>query len=374
MKKLLSILILCSVLQIFGQNTITIPFNDGFIGTSGGQGTSTTSYHISYLGLTNLQFSQNSSSTVFTAQGNDIIGNVIITDKNNIEHTISGFIKWRYPSGNSPNTAVFQPSATTNKTIATNGLNGSSTYTINANTYIGLTFNGFTNSFTEGSELRGNAATTGLLDFLNSYLGTLPSLSIANATATEGLPNVSVAVTMSTQTSNQVKVNYTTSDGTALYNSNYTTTSGTLTFAANTTTISQNIVVPIIDNQTNDNNKVFYVQISDPINASIAKPTGNITISDTDSSLSTSETPSNQTALLIKQNPVKNGTAVIEYTSTKNGLLSIFDMNGKLIETRNLESATNTKKSITIPSLKKGTYILTFKSGDQIAVSKMIVE
>ena len=140
--------------SIVAQNQLTAPFNNGFVGSYDGNNAATNCYYLSAsyntdpgLGWSNIQFTQNSPNSVFVAQGNDIIGSVLITDFAGVEFTIPGFFKWRAPSG-SPSTLVFQPSGTVSYVLATNGANGSNTYTItngsstnSNNTYIGLRFN-----------------------------------------------------------------------------------------------------------------------------------------------------------------------------------------------------------------------------------------
>lgn len=144
-KQLLLTIVLSSIpFLAISQNFITVPFSNGFVGNNTGNNSSSLAYYLSGangLGLTNVQFAQNSTATIFTAQGNDIIGMVLITDNSGIEHTINGFMKWRTPSGNSPHTMVFEPAAGTNVTLATNNFNGNTTYIINDTKYIGLTFN-----------------------------------------------------------------------------------------------------------------------------------------------------------------------------------------------------------------------------------------
>ena len=115
---------------VLSQYQLSVPFNNGFVGNNTANNKSTVSYYTVALGWSNLQFTQNSTATVFTEQGNDIAGSVLITDVNGIEYTINGFVKWRAPSG-SVTTICFQPNAGTNVTLATNGTNGPATYTIN---------------------------------------------------------------------------------------------------------------------------------------------------------------------------------------------------------------------------------------------------
>ena len=174
-KKILFFFLLFSFTVVEGQNLITVPFNNGFVGNNSANNVAVNSFYLtgaSGLGFTNVQFAQNSNSNIFVAQGNDIIGMVLITDSNGVEHTINGFVKWRAPSGQ-VSTMVFQPGTGTNISLATNGNNGANNYTITDTKYIGLTFNGQTltipQSGNSAGEVTGNAATSGLLDLLNNY-------------------------------------------------------------------------------------------------------------------------------------------------------------------------------------------------------------
>jgi hypothetical protein len=137
---LLGLIIVFNLFGLQAQNLITVPFINGFVGDNTANNASNNAYYLSGtggLGWSNIQFAQNSNTNVFVAQGNDIIGMVLITDASGVEHTIDGFIKWRTPSGNSPHTMVFQPAANATATLATNSFNGSSSYTINSTKYIG---------------------------------------------------------------------------------------------------------------------------------------------------------------------------------------------------------------------------------------------
>ena len=127
MKKTIYIFfLLFSFTVVESQNLISVPFTNGFVGDNTANNVSSNSFYLSGatgLGWTNIQFAQNSSSNIFVAQGNDIIGMVLITDNNGIEHTVNGFVKWRAPSG-SVTTICFQPATGTNISIATNNNNG----------------------------------------------------------------------------------------------------------------------------------------------------------------------------------------------------------------------------------------------------------
>ena len=128
--------------DLLAQNTISVPFSDGFVGDNAATNRSTNSKYLTALGWSNIQFTQNSPQFVFVAQGNDIPGTILITDNSGVEHGIPGFIKWRAPSGNPITTPVFQPTA--GATLATNSSNGSATYSITTLSYIGLTYDGYT--------------------------------------------------------------------------------------------------------------------------------------------------------------------------------------------------------------------------------------
>ena len=268
----------------FAQNIITVPFNNGFVGLSGGNNSATSCYYFSGtggLGWTNVQFMQNSPTNIFVAQGNDIIGSVLITDALGVEHTIAGFIKWRTPSGNNPTTMCFQPNVGTSFTLATNGFNGTSTYTITDGNYIGLTFNGQTLTISPvPGTVTGNAATNGLLDLLNSYLATFADMSVADVTVNESAGTVTITVTISTTVSSVVTVNYATSNGTAIAGSDYTATTGSLTFPVGI--LSKTFTIPILNDLITESTETFTVTLTDPVNISLLDPVGVVTIIDND--------------------------------------------------------------------------------------------
>ena len=281
-----------SFLKLNGQNLITVPFSNGFVGDNSANNNSTNVYYTAGatgvgLGWTNLQFTQNSTASIFTLQGNDIVGSVLVTDASGLEKTIDGFIKWRAPSG-SVTTMCFQPTTGTNVTLATNGTNGSSTYTITDTKYIGLTFNGQTLSISgvPGS-VSGNAATSGLLDLLNNYLTLFPKLSVGNATVVEGTATITVPVTLSAAPTSDVKVYFSVSGGSAVLTSDFLTptipASGYFTFlASQPTLLTKNITIPIVNDAINEPTEYFNVILSDPTNASIIDGLGIVTITDND--------------------------------------------------------------------------------------------
>ncbi len=288
-----SLLLLLSVyFNSFAQNLISVPFNDGFLGHYSGSNSASPAYKFTQLGLTMAQFGQITTGTVFSAQGNDIPGIVFITDYNGVEHAIDGFIQWRCPSGGNPSTMVFTPAPNTNEVIATNGANGSSSFTVKGSSVavspaypscIGLTKNGQTLNLSLGGTASGNAATSGLLDDLNTYLGSLPKISINDNTVNETSGTATLTVSLSQSTTNTVSTRINIIDSTAVHISDFTvpsypTYTGTITFppGSTTATITFNIINDGIDEYT----EKIKVTLEDPVNASILKNTGFITIND----------------------------------------------------------------------------------------------
>jgi hypothetical protein len=109
--------------------------------------------------------------------------------------------------------------------------------------------------------------------------GAAPSLSINNASVTEGNSGNAIAsftVTLSVAASQTVTVNYSTADGTATAGSDYTATSGTLTFPAGTRT--RTIGVSVLGDTTTEPNETFTVGLSGAANASISQGQGTGTI------------------------------------------------------------------------------------------------
>ncbi|MFO1326856.1 MAG: Calx-beta domain-containing protein [Rubrivivax sp.] len=262
---------------------ITVSFGSGFAGWNSGTNAATTVSSFGDLGWSNAQFAQNAAGNIFTAQGNDIIGTVLITDDAGVEHSFNGFVKWRTPSGNSPSTVVFQPDAGTHLTMASDAFGwwGLPTYPIDDTMYVGLTFNGRTLSFAEGDDVSGNAATSGLLDVLNNYLAAQPQLSIGDITVAEGAGTATFTVSLSTSSSDTITVHYDTSNGSATAGSDYTAVSGgTLSFAPGQT--SKTVTVSIADDVDSESSETFSLVLRDPSMAAISDGTGVATITDND--------------------------------------------------------------------------------------------
>ncbi|MCI0690404.1 IPT/TIG domain-containing protein [candidate division KSB1 bacterium] len=112
-----------------------------------------------------------------------------------------------------------------------------------------------------------------------------PSISINDVTVTEGNAGTIDAVftvTLSAASGQVVTVDYATSDGTAAAGSDYVAASGTLTFSPGTTT--QTIAVAVNGESLDEPNEAFFVNVSNPANATIADNQGQGTIVDDDPS------------------------------------------------------------------------------------------
>ena len=106
---------------------------------------------------------------------------------------------------------------------------------------------------------------------------TIPSASIADATATEGTDSaLSFTVTLDAAPTGTVTIDYATTDGTATAGADYTSTTGTLTFADGAT--SRSISVPIANDALNESNETLTVTLSNASGATLgtASATGTI--------------------------------------------------------------------------------------------------
>lgn len=257
--------------NLFSQNTLSVPFTSGFVGTVSGNNSATGCVTFASLGWSEIYFNQSTNGSVFVSQGNDIIGNVVIKDASGVTHSIPGFVKWRAPSG-SPTCLVFAPSSSHNLSVS-----GGGSYNVSASKYIGLIFNGQTLTIS-GGNVSGNAATNGLLDVLNTYLDVLPAITVQDYTINENVGNFNITITLSEVTSTQVSVKYNSSDGTAIQNADYSPLSGEIVFFANE--VSKTINVTILSDAIAESDEVFYLNLFGSVNASILRTTSIVTIID----------------------------------------------------------------------------------------------
>ncbi len=119
---------------------------------------------------------------------------------------------------------------------------------------------------------------TGTIDD-NDAPGTLPQLSVGDASAAEG-DAVQFTVTLTGNAGQNVTVGFRTGDGTARAGSDYDQSSGTLTFPAGATT--QTISVATLEDTIREEDESFSVTLSDPAGATIVDGTATGTINDND--------------------------------------------------------------------------------------------
>ncbi|HJV00358.1 MAG TPA: Calx-beta domain-containing protein [Burkholderiaceae bacterium] len=261
-------------------STVSVSFADGFVGDYFKNNEAINSQYMSALGWSKLQFAQTTDNGQFGGtQGNDYSGQIIVTDALGVVHTIDGVINWRAPSG-SVSTMVFYATGS-GQTLATTG---GGSYTIDPftetngdpHTFLGLTFNGATLAIS-GGDVNGNAATSGLLSTLNTYLAAQPQLSVSDASVNESDGGVDVTVTLSKASADTVTVNYATSDGTATTaGHDYTAVSGSLSFAPGQT--SKVIHIAIGADATPEAAETFNVTLSASSYAAITDGVGVVTI------------------------------------------------------------------------------------------------
>ena len=112
---------------------------------------------------------------------------------------------------------------------------------------------------------------------------TIPSLSIANASAPEGNANssISVKVTLSAASTTNVLVNFATLDSTAIAGSDYVAkTDGELIFLAGET--EKNIVIQLKGDDIQEVDERFIILLLNPVNATLSRDRATITLSNDD--------------------------------------------------------------------------------------------
>lgn len=235
--------------------------------------------------------------------------------------TLASFtVSLSVPSGLtiSANFATADQSAGASDYVSTNGTvtftPGTTTQTINV-PIVGDTANEANETFLLKLTNFVNAVTADNTNHLE-VTGTIlnddgPTLSITDLSITEGnsgTGNLTFTVSLSPVSAQTVTVDFATTNGTATAGSDYGATTGTLTFPANTP--SQTITVSIVGETAAESNEVFYVNLSNPLNATIKKSQGAGTIVDDD-------TLADLALLVIRSSPTEwNGTNYFGHTVT----------------------------------------------------------
>src|SRR5262249_30447587 len=100
----------------------------------------------------------------------------------------------------------------------------------------------------------------------------VPSISVADVAVQEGNSGTTpmpFTLALSAASGQTVSVAYATANGTATAGSDYTATSGTATFPAGTTSVVVN--VPVIGDTVLEPDETFFLNLSSPVNATIAR-------------------------------------------------------------------------------------------------------
>ncbi len=106
-----------------------------------------------------------------------------------------------------------------------------------------------------------------------------PSLRITDAVVTERSAfstNATFVVSLSRAADQTVNVNYATADGTASAGSDYYAANGTLSFPPGTTNLL--LSVEVLGDQLVESDEYFFLNLSDPVNATVARPQARATI------------------------------------------------------------------------------------------------
>ena len=106
----------------------------------------------------------------------------------------------------------------------------------------------------------------------------MPTLVVGDRVVNEAAGTVAISVSLSNPAAMPVTVNYATADGTARSGADYTAASGTLTFAPGQTTATVN--VSIANDTVFERSEAFLLNLSTPVNASIADGVAIVTIMD----------------------------------------------------------------------------------------------
>lgn len=188
----------------------------------------------------------------------------------------------------------------TTVTITGTGFGGATAVTFGASSATGFTVNSATQitatapAGTGTVDIRvttagGTSATSAADQFTYVVAPAIPSLSISDVTQNEGNSGgaaFNFTVTLTSASASTVTVNYATINGTATAPSDYAATSGTLTFTPGQTT--QTVTVQVNGDTTVESDETFFVSLSNPVSAMIARAQGVGTILNDDSASSVS--------------------------------------------------------------------------------------
>lgn len=142
--------------------------------------------------------------------------------------------------------------------------------------------------------------------------GSTPSLTITDAAVTEGDADTTLAtftVSLSSASTQTATVAYATADGTASAGSDYIPASGTLTFPSGTTT--QTIKVGVTGDAIPEPDETFFVNLSNPVGATLARAQGVGTIRNDDPYITVVEPNGGETWRVKKTRTIRWNSSLV---------------------------------------------------------------
>ncbi len=154
------------------------------------------------------------------------------------------------------------------------------------------------------------AAASATVNIADNDVPNLPIIDLsANQTVVEGITspqNVTYTVTLSSDSTDTITVQYATGNNTAIAGSDYTATNGTLTFVPGVT--SQDIIIPILNDSLNEPQETFNLTLSSPTNAQLGTAAVTTTITDTLVTAASTTLAANVENLTLTGTAAINGT------------------------------------------------------------------
>jgi uncharacterized delta-60 repeat protein len=216
------------------------------------------------------------------------------------------------------------------------------------------------------------------MDFaIGEYKGDSPMTAsiqknISKLEGNSGTTPATFKIILNAASTKTITVNFTTVDGTAKAGQDYVAASGKVTFKLGIT--SKNVTVNIIGDNIAEPNEKFSLQLSNPTNAILGTPaTATCTIKNDDPSFASAASNENAGTRYIKlyPNPAKDVLRIEGLNESINTIISIIDMQGKVITKTTTSTSTC---SLNVKQLPSGTYFVQLESEHNITTLKFVKE
>ena len=207
----------------------------------------------------------------------------------------------------------------------------------------------------------------------------VPVICINDTTLHEpssGNVNMVFKVSLSSPAQQTISVHYATANGTATAGLDYTTLSGTLTFVKDEIMKTLNVVV--LSDAITELSENFTLNLSTPVNATIADATGVGVITDSQVGIEeeTNGVPNSYLLLQNAPNPFSDETVItFGLPDRKQVSLAVYNLSGKLVATLvndNLDAGWHHVK-FSSDNLSAGIYICRLMAGDNLLYRKLSV-